>query len=138
MRLSGARDDAGPNGAESVPGRIRRAPGPFICPGQPQRFGNDRSGGRPAFTVFAGRGWSPNRRRLPMCEQCVGEDAFPRRRFLRLAAAGAAGAVAVASLDSQVAHAKPATTTNSLKTFAAVPAPAIVTRAEWGADESIR
>src|SRR5215204_2206178 len=74
----------------------------------------------------------------PMCEQCVGEDAFPRRRFLRLAAAGAVGAAAVASLDSRVAHAKPATRTTPPKTFASVPAPSIVTRAEWGADESIR
>jgi len=72
-----------------------------------------------------------------MCEQCVGEDAFPRRRFLRLAAAGAVGAAAVASLDSRVAEAKPATHTTST-TFAPVPAPSIVTRAEWGADESIR
>jgi len=74
-----------------------------------------------------------------MCEQCVGEDAFPRRRFLRLAAAGAVGAAAVASLDAQVAQAKPATpAATAAKVFASVPAPTIVTRAQWGADESIR
>src|SRR5262245_7438111 len=74
----------------------------------------------------------------PMCEQCVGEDAFPRRRFLRLAAAGAVGAAAVASFDNRVAQAKPSAPTNAAKGFALVPAPSIVTRAEWGADESIR
>jgi len=73
-----------------------------------------------------------------MCEQCVGEDAFPRRRFLRLAAAGAVGAAAVASLDSRVAQAKPSTQTSTAKTFSPIAAPSIVTRAEWGADESIR
>ena len=73
-----------------------------------------------------------------MCEQCVGEDAFPRRRFLRLAAAGAVGAAAVASLDSRVAQAKPSTQTSTAKTFAPIAAPSIVTRAQWGADESIR
>ncbi len=72
-----------------------------------------------------------------MCEQCVGEDAFPRRRFLRLAAAGAVTAVAVASFDAHVAEAKP-TPSAGKKAIGRVPTPTIVTRAEWGADESIR
>jgi hypothetical protein len=72
-----------------------------------------------------------------MCEQCVGEDAFPRRRFLRLAAAGAVTAVAAASFDAHVVEAKPAPSAGK-KTIARVPAPTIVTRAQWGADESIR
>ena len=72
-----------------------------------------------------------------MCEQCVSDDAFPRRRFLRLAAAGAVGAAALASLDSRVAQAKPSTKTTP-SSFATISPPAIVTRAEWGADESIR
>jgi hypothetical protein len=72
-----------------------------------------------------------------MCERCVGEDAFPRRRFLRLAAAGAATVAAVASFDTQVADAKPKSTA-STGNIGRVPAPAIVTRAQWGADESIR
>ena len=72
-----------------------------------------------------------------MCELCVGEDAFPRRRFLRLAAAGAATMAAAASFDTQIAEAKPKSTAGTA-TFASVPAPTIVTRAAWGADESIR
>jgi N-acetylmuramoyl-L-alanine amidase len=74
-----------------------------------------------------------------MCELCVGEDVIPRRRFLRMAAAGAATVAVGAALDSRVAEAKPTTSTStSTSTVARVPAPSIVTRAEWGADESIR
>jgi N-acetylmuramoyl-L-alanine amidase len=74
-----------------------------------------------------------------MCEHCIAEDALPRRRFLRLAAAGAVAIAAGASFDAQVAEAKP-NPTPAAKTakFGRVPAPAIVTRAQWGADESIR
>lgn len=72
-----------------------------------------------------------------MCERCVGEDAFPRRRFLRIAAAGAVTAAAAASFDAHVVEAKP-NTGSGQKTIARIPAPTIVTRAEWGADESIR
>ncbi len=72
-----------------------------------------------------------------MCEQCVGEDAFPRRRFLRLAAAGATTIAAAASFDSQVAQAKPKSTAKA-PVITHISAPAIVTRAQWGADESIR
>jgi hypothetical protein len=72
-----------------------------------------------------------------MCEQCVGEDAFPRRRFLRLAAAGAVTAAAAASFDAHVVEAKPKAGSGQ-KTIARITAPTIVTRAEWGADESIR
>jgi hypothetical protein len=67
----------------------------------------------------------------------VGEDAFPRRRFLRLAAAGAVTAAAAASFDAHVVEAKPATKAG-LSAIGLVPTPTIVTRAEWGADESIR
>ncbi len=72
-----------------------------------------------------------------MCEQCVGEDAFPRRRFLRLAAAGAVTAAAAASFDIQAVEAKPKSNT-SHSAIGRVPTPTIITRAEWGADESIR
>ena len=72
-----------------------------------------------------------------MCEQCVGEDAFPRRRFLRLAAAGAATMAAAASFDAQVAEAKPKSTAKT-PAITQISAPSIVTRAQWGADESIR
>ncbi len=67
-----------------------------------------------------------------MCEHCIGEDPLPRRRFLRLAAAGAFSAAAGAAFDAHVAEAKPKTK------YGRVPAPAIVTRTQWGADESIR
>jgi N-acetylmuramoyl-L-alanine amidase len=76
-----------------------------------------------------------------MCEHCIAEDALPRRRFLRLAATGAAALAAGTALDSQVVEAKPTsgtTTTGNSATISRVPAPSIVTRAEWGADESIR
>ncbi len=89
-----------------------------------------------------------------MCEHCIAEDALPRRRFLRLAAAGAAALAAGAAFDIHVAEAaKPSTSTSTptstkkrtkpkqagtTTAFAPVPAPAIVTRAQWGADESIR
>lgn len=74
-----------------------------------------------------------------MCEHCIAEDALPRRRFLRLAVAGAVTMAAGASFDIQVAEAKrkpkaAATTTM----IGRIQPPAIVTRAEWGADESIR
>lgn len=72
-----------------------------------------------------------------MCELCVGEDVIPRRRFLRMAAAGAATVAVGAAFDSRVAEAKP-TTSTSTSTVDRVPAPSIVTRSEWGADESIR
>ena len=72
-----------------------------------------------------------------MCEQCVGEDAFPRRRFLRLAAAGAATMAAAASFDAQVVEAKPKSTAKT-PAITQISAPSIVTRAQWGADESIR
>jgi hypothetical protein len=72
-----------------------------------------------------------------MCEQCVGEDAFPRRRFLRLAAAGAATMAVAASFDTQIAEAKPKTNAKT-RAIARIAAPSIVTRAEWGADEAIR
>ncbi|MEY2400629.1 MAG: hypothetical protein QOJ08_740 [Ilumatobacteraceae bacterium] len=72
-----------------------------------------------------------------MCERCIAEDALPRRRFLRLAATGAVALAAGAAFDSQVAEAKPKTTTSQPK-ISQVPPPSIVTRAQWGADESIR
>ena len=74
-----------------------------------------------------------------MCEHCIAEDAVPRRSFLRLAAAGAVSIAAGASFDANVAEAKP--TPNpapSLKKFTLVQPPTIITRAQWGADESIR
>ena len=74
-----------------------------------------------------------------MCDLCIAEDALPRRRFLQMAAAGAVAIAAGASFDAQVAAAKPLPTPAAKPpTFALVPAPTIVTRAEWGADESIR
>jgi hypothetical protein len=72
-----------------------------------------------------------------MCERCIGEDALPRRSFLRLAAAGAVTIAAGAVFDARVADAKPKPTPATSK-FKQIPAPAIVTRAQWGADESIR
>jgi hypothetical protein len=74
-----------------------------------------------------------------MCERCIAEDALPRRHFLRLAAAGAVAVAAGASFDTGIAEAKPKpnpiTTTSKI---ALIAAPTIVTRAQWGADESIR
>jgi hypothetical protein len=76
-----------------------------------------------------------------MCDHCIAEDALPRRRFLRLAATGAVAMAAGAAFDSQVAEAKPTSTPktpgNGSK-VSRVPTPSIVTRAQWGADESIR
>jgi hypothetical protein len=68
-----------------------------------------------------------------MCEQCVAEDALPRRGFLRLAAAGAIAIAGGALLDPRIAEAKP-----GVATFTLVAAPKIITRAQWGADETIR
>ena len=73
-----------------------------------------------------------------MCEHCIGEDAaWPRRRFLRLAAAGAITMAAGAAFDASVAEAKPKPTPAAAK-LGPVAAPTIVTRAQWGADETIR
>ena len=75
-----------------------------------------------------------------MCELCVGEDVIPRRRFLRMAAAGAATVAVGAVFDTRIAEAKPTPSTNTKATskVGRVPTPSIVTRAQWGADESIR
>ncbi len=77
-----------------------------------------------------------------MCEHCIAEDALPRRRFLRLAATGAVAIAAGAAFDSGIAEAKPKSPTKPAATahpkIGLIPAPSIVTRAEWGADESIR
>lgn len=76
-----------------------------------------------------------------MCQHCIAEDALPRRRFLRLAATGAVAVAAGTAFESQVAEAKPTSTpktTGNGSAVSRVPAPSIVTRAEWGADESIR
>jgi hypothetical protein len=77
-----------------------------------------------------------------MCERCIAEDALPRRRFLRLAAAGAVTMVAGASFDTRIAEAKPKPTPTPTASIASkialIVAPTIVTRAQWGADESIR
>ena len=72
-----------------------------------------------------------------MCELCIGEDPLPRRRFLRLAATGAAAVAAGTALDAHIAVAKPNASASTSK-IGRVPAPTIVTRAQWGADESIR
>ena len=76
-----------------------------------------------------------------MCELCIAEDALPRRRFLRLAATGAVAIAAGAAFDTRIAEAKPKSPTNPAAThpkIGLITAPSIVTRAEWGADESIR
>jgi hypothetical protein len=76
-----------------------------------------------------------------MCDQCNGEDALPRRRFLQLAATGALTFAAGAALDPSLAEAKTKSSNKTKaapQTFAAIAAPMIVTRAQWGADESIR
>ena len=73
-----------------------------------------------------------------MCEHCIAEDALPRRRFLRLAAVGAAAIATGMSLDVQAAAAKPKPKVPAAPNFGLVAAPKIVTRAQWGADESIR
>ena len=72
-----------------------------------------------------------------MCDRCIAEDFLPRRHFLRLAAAGAVAMAAGAVLDSRVVAAKPNQQTHNVTT-ARVQPPSIVTRADWGADESIR
>ena len=73
-----------------------------------------------------------------MCEHCIAEDALPRRHFLRLAAAGAVTIAAGAALAPSVAEAKAKPKATVKPTFARIQPPAIVTRAEWGADETIR
>ena len=73
-----------------------------------------------------------------MCDRCIGEEALPRRHFLRLAATGAVVMAAGAAFDSRIAEAKPTPKTPTAPKVAAVAAPSIVTRAQWGADESIR
>ena len=70
-----------------------------------------------------------------MCDQCIAEDALPRRHFLRLAAAGAITMAAGALFDQRIAEAKPKP---AAPLFTQIAAPAIVTRAQWGANESIR
>ena len=73
-----------------------------------------------------------------MCEQCIAEDALPRRHFLRLAAAGAVTLAAGALFDTPIAEAKPKSKSATATKIGLIPAPVIVTRAQWGADESIR
>lgn len=76
-----------------------------------------------------------------MCERCIAEDALPRRRFLRLAATGAVAIVAGAAFDTGIAEAKPKAPVKPTKTHSKIgliSTPTIVTRAQWGADESIR
>lgn len=76
-----------------------------------------------------------------MCELCIAEDAVPRRRFLRLAATGAVAIAAGAAFDARIAEAKPKSPTKPAAThpkIGMITAPSIVTRAQWGADESIR
>jgi hypothetical protein len=77
-----------------------------------------------------------------MCEHCIAEDALPRRRFLRLAATGAVAIAAGAAFDTGLAEAKPNSPTKPAPTkhpkIGQISAPSIVTRAQWGADESIR
>jgi hypothetical protein len=71
---------------------------------------------------------------------CQCEVEHPRRRFLRTGAA-AVGALAVAPavLGGQRTAPPPATSLEGLRLVAAtVPAPRVVTRAEWGADERLR
>ncbi|HEY7627493.1 MAG TPA: N-acetylmuramoyl-L-alanine amidase [Ilumatobacteraceae bacterium] len=73
-----------------------------------------------------------------MCDLCNGEDALPRRQFLRLAAVGAVTVAAGVALDHGTAAAKPKSSGSTTPKVERVAAPAIVTRAQWGADESIR
>lgn len=76
-----------------------------------------------------------------MCERCIAEDALPRRRFLRLAATGAVAIVAGAAFDTGIAEASPKAPVKPTKTHSKIgliSTPTIVTRAQWGADESIR
>jgi hypothetical protein len=70
-----------------------------------------------------------------MCEQCIAEDALPRRQFLRLAAAGALTLAGGAVFDSRVAEARPLPVVPKITM---IPPPAIITRAQWGANETIR
>lgn len=67
-----------------------------------------------------------------MCYQCLGEDLLPRRRFLKLAAVAAAAAATGSLFDPVQAAAAPRST------FPTVAAPTIITREQWGADETIR
>ena len=76
-----------------------------------------------------------------MCELCIAEDVLPRRRFLRLAATGAVAIAAGAAFDTGIAEAKPKSPTKPAAKhpkIGVIPTPKIVTRAQWGADESIR
>ncbi|MDP9464257.1 MAG: N-acetylmuramoyl-L-alanine amidase [Actinomycetota bacterium] len=73
-----------------------------------------------------------------MCEHCIAEDALPRRHFLRLAAAGAVTMAAGAAFDTPVAEAKTKSTPAPSAKIERIRPPAIVSRKEWGADESIR
>jgi hypothetical protein len=81
-----------------------------------------------------------------MCEHCIAEDVLPRRHFLRLVIAGAATMAAGTAFDAHIAEAKPKPspkpTSKPVKpkkpAIGLIAAPSIVTRAQWGADESIR
>jgi N-acetylmuramoyl-L-alanine amidase-like protein len=73
-----------------------------------------------------------------MCDQCMAEDALPRRRFLRLAAAGAVAMAAASAFDPPVADAKGKQKPVPSAKIERIQPPTIVSRAEWGADESIR
>lgn len=67
-----------------------------------------------------------------MCQHCLAEDPLPRRRFLKLAAAGVAAAAGGSLLESASASAAPQTALPKVAT------PTIITRQQWGADESLR
>jgi hypothetical protein len=72
-----------------------------------------------------------------MCERCIAEEAVPRRHFLRIAAVGAVTMATGAAFDATGAEAKKKPKPPASK-IATIAAPSIVTRAQWGADESLR
>lgn len=67
-----------------------------------------------------------------MCHHCLAEDPLPRRRFLQMAAAGVAAVTTGALLETSSAHA------DALPARKRISAPEIISRADWGADESLR
>ena len=76
-----------------------------------------------------------------MCELCIAEDVLPRRRFLRLAAAGAVSHGSrrrVRHPDRRGQADVNAQGDEHESRSAGSQLPSIVTRAQWGADESIR
>ena len=72
-----------------------------------------------------------------MCEHCIGEDAAATPPLPPTCGSGRSQHRGRRRVRLPIAEAKPRPNPSNAK-FGRVPTPAIVTRAQWGADESIR